>query len=135
MEPNFVKLQGEYCHPVIALVTAGAPTDSIIRAWNYCYPLYNPRFTFGDGGTILHRAAGVGRTKIVRHILRRFPELDIDAQDDNGSTALHYAALTGHKKMIYLLIRNGARRDTKNKYGKTAADCYRENTTWQSLSI
>lgn len=36
-----------------------------------------------------------------------------------GNSALHFAALSGHDKIVNLLIRNGANVNAANKFGET----------------
>ena len=43
-------------------------------------------------------------------------------EDEYGWTALHWAALNGHKEVVQLLISNGADVNAKNSDGKTPAD-------------
>jgi uncharacterized protein len=43
----------------------------------------------------------------------------VNAVNDTGSTALHYAALTGAVRIVEFLAANGAALDVKNKLGKT----------------
>ena len=45
----------------------------------------------------------------------------IDALDEFGLGALHYAAEEGHKGAIEVLLRAGARSDVKDELGKTPA--------------
>ncbi|HLH31073.1 MAG TPA: ankyrin repeat domain-containing protein, partial [Terriglobia bacterium] len=48
--------------------------------------------------------------------------VDVNAANDLGFTAAHYAAQTGRTRIIEFLAANGARLDIKNKAGKTALD-------------
>jgi ankyrin repeat protein len=43
-----------------------------------------------------------------------------NAKDENGSTALHEAALSGHVAVVLLLLEKGADIDTRNGRGETA---------------
>jgi ankyrin repeat protein len=47
---------------------------------------------------------------------------DVNATNDLGFTAIHYAAQTGRTRIIELLAASGARLDIKNKAGKTPLD-------------
>jgi ankyrin repeat protein len=47
---------------------------------------------------------------------------DVNATNDLGFTAIHYAAQTGRTRIIELLAANGAKLDVKNKAGKTPLD-------------
>ena len=52
-------------------------------------------------------AAGTGDIEAVQTILQSHPEL-INQKDDNGATALHYAAFGGHSDVARLLVEHGA---------------------------
>jgi ankyrin repeat protein len=43
----------------------------------------------------------------------------VNAANDSGNTALHYAALNGSARGVEFLAANGASLDLKNKQGKT----------------
>jgi ankyrin repeat protein len=47
---------------------------------------------------------------------------DVNAANDLGFTAVHYAAQGGRNKLIEFLAANGAKLDVKNKAGKTPLD-------------
>jgi len=47
---------------------------------------------------------------------------DVNAANDQGFTAVHYAAQGGRNKLIEFLAANGAKLDVKNKAGKTPLD-------------
>jgi ankyrin repeat protein len=131
---NFTKLKGEFVHPVIELITGNASIEAVRMAFRMNDPPFRIDTKFGDGnGNILHRAVCVGHLKAVRYLLQTFPCLDINTPDDFGNTALHCAALTGNKKIIFYLLEQGARRDLINKYAQTAIDCYQSNNVSQHL--
>ena len=50
---------------------------------------------------------------------------DVDAINDLGNTALHYAALTGATRIVEYLAGTGAKLDIRNFQGKTALDLAR----------
>jgi ankyrin repeat protein len=47
--------------------------------------------------------------------------MDIDAKDDDGRTALHWAAENGHEAEVRLPLEHKADVDTKTVSGKTAS--------------
>jgi ankyrin repeat protein len=48
--------------------------------------------------------------------------LDVNAQDDNGSTAIFYALGNGHIEMAEFLLSKGARLDTYDRRGYSLAE-------------
>ena len=82
----------------------------------------NPYITNVTGQTPLHLASQEGKTKAVEALLRN-PELrelvdNVDKRHSN--TALHHAALNGHKNTVKFLIGSGADIDAVDKNGNTA---------------
>ena len=74
--------------------------------------------------------------KLVEMILS-LRELDVNAQDDDGCTVLHYAAATGHSTVVALLLLYGASPNVKD--GKSRAEQERmpslllaKKTRWNS---
>ncbi len=63
-------------------------------------------------------AAASGDVESVRAVLQSHPEL-INEKDDAGATALHYAALGGHREVARLLVQHGA--DINARDGKFSA--------------
>lgn len=72
------------------------------------------------GGTPLMRAAREGRTEIVRLLVGR-RDVAINAQDDQGETALHYAAAAGEIESARLLLAHRADPSRRDAYGRTPA--------------
>ncbi|CAK0762960.1 conserved hypothetical protein [uncultured Gammaproteobacteria bacterium] len=64
---------------------------------------------------------------------------DINAQDKEGRTLLHFAAFQGNKESIRYLLDHGARRDIKDTDGKTAYDHAlhgtKERDAWEGQDI
>ena len=85
-----------------------------------------------DNTTALMVAAGVGWSDGQSHgSLNDAPEAiqlcldhgaDVNAQNDEGSTALHGAAFRGANNVVELLVAKGARMDIKNKEGRMAVN-------------
>jgi ankyrin repeat protein len=97
----------------------------------------NPGLAIKNGGTPLMLAAGGGPARsqeeeVVDKAGRADPievttmildaGADINAANDQQSTALHLAAQRGNDKIVQYLISRGARTDIKNKLGKTPAE-------------
>ncbi|MDP0589956.1 MAG: ankyrin repeat domain-containing protein [Candidatus Endonucleobacter bathymodioli] len=59
---------------------------------------------------------------------------DINITDALENTALHYAALLGHHACTSLLLKDGAKRDMKNRNGLTAEKYARPNLTSTMIS-
>ncbi|KAJ4898658.1 Ankyrin repeat family protein [Raphanus sativus] len=57
-----------------------------------------------QGSTILHAAAGKGKTLVVKELVASYGPLIIDAIDSQGNTALHVAAFRGHADLVEALI-------------------------------
>lgn len=71
--------------------------------------------------TYLHTLAGMGIiTEMINVInLPKVPKVNINAQDNNGDTALHWAIDNNNHNVISVLLKNGANPDIKNKNGVT----------------
>lgn len=74
------------------------------------------------GWTRVHIAALLGNTVLLRHWDTCLPDFDIDVQDANGMTALHWACAAGRRVTIELLVSCTADCDAKDKWGRTPVD-------------
>lgn len=68
----------------------------------------------------LHLAATRNRLDMVKYLLSI--GADIEAQTAEGATALALAADSGAKEVVALLLEKGAKKDTKDKLGRTPKD-------------
>lgn len=50
-------------------------------------------------------------------------KLDIDAANEHGDSALHIASRWGFSRLVFLLLKNGASNDIKNKNNNTPLQC------------
>ena len=92
----------------------------------------DPSIASTDHTTTLMMAAGVGWSDGQSHgLLAEAPEAielclahgaDVNAQNDEGSTALHGAAFRGANNVVEMLVAKGARMDIKNKEGRMAVN-------------
>ncbi|XP_037910554.1 uncharacterized protein LOC119651140 isoform X5 [Hermetia illucens] len=79
-----------------------------------------------DGATPLHVATVFGHAGIIRYLGGRFPETT-SAVDDNGRTALHYAATINDNGHFYnLLVNLGSNPKSLDKMGESA-EYYKDN--------
>ena len=60
------------------------------------------------GASPLCTAASKGALGVVSALMEAGAEIQIDAQDTDGCTALHHAALHGHREVADVLLAGGA---------------------------
>jgi ankyrin repeat protein len=97
----------------------------------------NPNVPTRDGSTPLMVASGFGARRggdeEIADRAGRADPLDavkmfveagaaVNAVNDTGNTALHYAAQTGSSRIVEFLAAKGATLDARNKQGKTPLD-------------
>ncbi len=75
--------------------------------------------TDGRGWTLAHRAAAMENGSL-ELILQHFPDLDLDAQDCDGATPLHVAAVNRNVEVTELLLKHGADTTLTDFLGLTA---------------
>ena len=71
--------------------------------------------------TPLHRASFENHVQVVKLLLDA-PDIQADAHDDQGATALHHAAIKGNYEISRLLIDNGASVQAVDRNGRTAGE-------------
>ncbi|KAI7784136.1 Ankyrin domain containing protein [Diaporthe eres] len=74
------------------------------------------------GWTGVHITALLGNTVLLRDWDTCLPDFDIDVQDANGMTALHWSCAAGRRSTIELLVSCTADCDAKDKWGRTPVD-------------
>jgi ankyrin repeat protein len=74
-----------------------------------------------------------GNTEIVRALLNAGAR--VDAQDNNGYTALMLAVTQGRSASVALLLKAGANVNLKNNYGETALTLARDHAAIKQLLI
>lgn len=83
---------------------------------------YNPELRDAEGKTALIIAAKAMQTPVVEKLLATYPEIDVNAKDKEGRTALHYACAYGLQDMVTLLLANGADITAKDRVSGTPRD-------------
>jgi len=73
-----------------------------------------------DGMSLLHWAADRDYPDILLYLIGK---IDINVQDADGQTALHYATSCGNVKALNVLIDNGANQTIKDNEGLLPVDC------------
>jgi integrin-linked kinase len=76
--------------------------------------------------TALHLACAHGHREIVQRLLTR--KADVNAVNEHGNSALHYAAFWGYESICADLIAAGALITFCNKYDETPADICRPSS-------
>lgn len=76
---------------------------------------FNTRYTDSEGKTILHHAVLDNRPDLVRFI-SSLDRIDVNAQDKNYWTALHYSCDRGYYKLTKILLKHGANPNVKTPY-------------------
>ncbi|TGZ74094.1 hypothetical protein CRM22_001132, partial [Opisthorchis felineus] len=73
-----------------------------------------------SGMSPLHQACFRGHVDVAEYLLQN--GADVNSKDQKqGYTALMFAAITGNRPLIKLLLQRGARINDTNKIGRTAA--------------
>lgn len=81
----------------------------------------DPWLADGYGWSPLMRAIDNRHRNVVRYLLG-LPDVSLNKQNENGSTALHVAVLTGDVESVRLLLKRGADQMIRDKANRSALD-------------
>ena len=72
---------------------------------------------------MIHDACRQGEVELLEHMLELSSNLDLNAQDEDGWTPLHYAAANGNLQIVELLLKEAKNRNIdvmkQNERGQT----------------
>jgi hypothetical protein len=85
------------------------------------------------GVTMLGYAVGANRTEVVKLLMEK--KASVEAVDNSGGNALHYAAAYGRKDLAAYLIKSGADKTKKNTAGQTPLDLATKNKQTATIDL
>ncbi|WP_339045379.1 ankyrin repeat domain-containing protein [Candidatus Mesenet endosymbiont of Agriotes lineatus] len=95
------------------------------------FKTFSGRFT-----TPIHKAAKCGNTYALKYFINKFPKNNIlNLQNEDGKTPLHLAISNGNRKVVELLIENGADFDKPDNKGITSFKLALENSRFADMCI
>lgn len=112
-------------------ICANSNAQKDIFSWLLTLPNIKVNAKNNWGLTPLHRAAMCGSHEIVEVLLTQRP--DVDIQDNDQNTALHFAAQNCSDTIIAMLMQAGAK-SLKNRWGYTPIDCA-QAWNWKIIKI
>lgn len=95
----------------------------------------NPKILDAYDRTIIHNAAVYGRTEILKILFENSIDVDINAQDIRGQTALHIAASLDYSSAIKILFANNARTSILNSVKQSPLDIAKHGGKLSALSL
>jgi oxysterol-binding protein 1 len=111
---------------IFELLRSGS-TDSISKAIQESDNL--------QGTSILHLAIQCADPVVVEQVLRNGSNIDINAQDKDGNTALHLASMLGRVALVQVLLDHKADATIINYQSKSALDLARTPEIFQLLQL
>ncbi len=85
-----------------------------------------------DNATLLHHAAQGSQLPVMEYLLKN--EIELDAVDNLGNTALHYSVMAGHVEGINLLLDAGASTNFLNKARNSPLHLAAKDLTGKALN-
>ncbi len=96
------------------------------------YKGYYGGFTALWNKNALFKAVETGNTHLTNHLLTK---ANVDNQDKNGNTILHYAIKNNRYDMAEMLLKWGAKPNIANNNGMTASDISVANVIFAKISL
>ncbi len=84
-------------------------------------------------GTALMAAVMKGNLQLINALLER--KVNLNAQDDEGKTALHIATLTNQNDIVKLLLKEGAKKEIKSNFNESPLDIARSNKNTELIIL
>ena len=88
---------------------------------------------FVDIESVLREAAKRGFLEVCRLCIANMSGGRLDAPDENGRTALHYAASSGHEDIVELLVKGGSDVDLEDAENRTPLALAALASMWKSV--
>ncbi|KAL8670789.1 MAG: hypothetical protein Q9168_004687 [Polycauliona sp. 1 TL-2023] len=95
----------------------------------------NPKVLDTYDRTIIHSAAVNGQNEILRTLFEKPIGVDINAQGNNGRTALHDAAYFNYSETIQILVDNGARTDIHDGADRSPLGVAKDMNNLEALEL
>jgi len=95
----------------------------------------NPKVLDAYKRTVIHSAAVNGRDDVLRVLFEQSTCADVNAQGNNGRTALHDAAYFNFCSTINILFENGARTDIHDDMNRSPLGVAKDNNNLDALSL
>ena len=86
------------------------------------------------GRAPIHMAIEMNRKNSAKFLIK-YPETDVNAQDNDNKTALHQCSSYGYLEICTLLIEHGAILDLKNKNGQTPLEIAAEQKHYEIINL
>ena len=113
---NSKKTTTENAGKTAAMIAAGAGHVDVLKAMQRGPSMLDLKAA--DGGTPAMSAAVHGYKEVLDYLISK--KVDLNAQDEDGWTALHFAVMANAASSVKALLAAGAKTDIKNSDGDTA---------------
>ena len=98
------------------MIAAGAGHVDVLKAMQRGPSMLNLKSAYG--GTPAMSAAVHGYKEVLEYLISQ--KVDLNAQDEDGWTALHFAVMANAESSVKALLEAGVKTDIKNSDGDTA---------------
>ncbi|KAI8898919.1 ankyrin repeat-containing domain protein [Globomyces pollinis-pini] len=88
-----------------------------------------------NGHSCLFMASANGHNDVLKYLFKYILPTDINVQNAEGSTPLHWAALNGHLETVKLLLDFGANATIRNQVGISPATLAEQNNHLECVKV